>query len=344
MRLVKCNQLDLTVFQFDFDLTFAVFFLNAHRTVYARYGTRNSMESADRDVSLDGLAAAMKTVLQIHAEFPANRASLRGKQPKSVEKLVPEDFAALSQYKPQLDYEGQVTKSCIHCHQLRDAQRLSFRAAGNPIPTKLLFPYPAPQSIGLTIDPLTRATISAVEPNSLAANSGFKQGDEIEEINDQVIASIADLQWVLHYAADNDDLDFSATRDGNPVDIKLSLPKGWRASSNISWRPTTWDLRRMTTGGMVLESLSEKEKRELNLDPDQMALRVTHVGQYGKHAVAKRAGIKKHDIITSFDGQTKLFTESRLIQYAMNQKNSGDVVALTYRRNGRSRKVNIKLQ
>ena len=41
VRLVQANAMDLTLFQFDYDLTFAAFFLNADRTIYGRYGSRS---------------------------------------------------------------------------------------------------------------------------------------------------------------------------------------------------------------------------------------------------------------------------------------------------------------
>jgi hypothetical protein len=46
VRLVKITGVDLNVFDFDYDLTFAVFFLNAQGKVLGRYGGR---DAADRD-------------------------------------------------------------------------------------------------------------------------------------------------------------------------------------------------------------------------------------------------------------------------------------------------------
>ena len=33
-RLIQCNSLALDLFQFEYDLTFAAFFLNADKTIY----------------------------------------------------------------------------------------------------------------------------------------------------------------------------------------------------------------------------------------------------------------------------------------------------------------------
>ncbi|MFM7835330.1 MAG: thioredoxin family protein, partial [Planctomycetaceae bacterium] len=40
VRVVSTNVLDLSLFQFDTDQSFAVFMLNADRTIYGRFGTR----------------------------------------------------------------------------------------------------------------------------------------------------------------------------------------------------------------------------------------------------------------------------------------------------------------
>ncbi len=41
VRIVSTNGLDLSLFQFDTDQSFAVFMLNADRTIYGRFGTRS---------------------------------------------------------------------------------------------------------------------------------------------------------------------------------------------------------------------------------------------------------------------------------------------------------------
>ena len=73
--------LDLRTFQFDYDQTFAVLFLNADGTVYGRYGTRaaNGPKSTTH-ISIPSLGKAMERALALHRGYPANRAQLAGKQ------------------------------------------------------------------------------------------------------------------------------------------------------------------------------------------------------------------------------------------------------------------------
>ena len=73
-----------------------------------------------------------------------------------------------------------------------------------------------------------------------------------------------------------------------------------------------------------------------------MALRVEHVGEYGEHAVAKRAGFRKGDIVVSFDGQAGRMTESDLLAYAVQRKRPGDEVAVTVLRDGETEDAEVR--
>ena len=96
VRLVQANALDLALFQFDYDLTFAVFFLNADKTIYGRFGSRSDRKDAAKDISLDGFRKALTAALDLHKHYPANKASLAGKQPRSSRFKTPEDFPSLT--------------------------------------------------------------------------------------------------------------------------------------------------------------------------------------------------------------------------------------------------------
>ena len=46
VRIVQANGMDLSLFQFDLDLTFAVFLMNADKTIYGRFGSRSDQHDA----------------------------------------------------------------------------------------------------------------------------------------------------------------------------------------------------------------------------------------------------------------------------------------------------------
>ncbi|MCA9036757.1 MAG: PDZ domain-containing protein [Planctomycetaceae bacterium] len=346
VRQVSTNGLDLSVFQYDTDQSFAVFMLNADKTIYGRFGTRSHRTEWFGDVSLPGLAEALKGALALHADYPANKSSLTGKTGPAPLFASPEKFPSLKdRFTDSLNYKGDVVKSCIHCHQIGDAIRDHYRATGEPIPESVLFPYPHPKSIGLILNPEVKSEVKSVEPSSLAEAAGFQANDDIVSLNNQPILSIADVQWVLHSVPPEGGM-VSATvnRGGKPVNLTLSLPQHWRRMGDISWRVSSWGLRRMATGGMRLATVESTERSRLNLANGKMALKVTHVGQYGAHATAKKAGFRVDDVIIQVDQRDDLLTETDLMLYGCTEKKAGESVRVTILRNGQKKTLQLPMQ
>jgi hypothetical protein len=345
VRLVQANVLDLALFQFDYDLTFAVFFLNADKTIYGRFGSRSDRKDAVKDISMEGFHKALVAALDLHKHYPANKASLAGKQPRPTRFKTPEDFPSLAgKYKPTLDYEGKVVQSCMHCHQVRDAERRFFRDDRKPIPDAVLYPYPMPDAVGLSLDAKEKAKVTSVAAGSPAEKAGVKAGDEFVSLEGQPILSIADVQWVLHNAGEPAALRAQFRRGRKTITLALDLAAGWRRQTDIAWRTTTWDLRRMAAGGMVLRNTTSEERRAARLPEDTLALRVEHVGEYGDHAVAKKAGFKKDDILVNVDGQTGHLGESELFRFLLQHRMPGETVPVTVLRNGDRMNLELRMQ
>lgn len=343
VRIPQANTLDLSRFQFDFDQSFAIILMNPDGTIYGRYGTRSERPERD-DISLEGLRAALAEALSFHGNYAAVKASLAGKQARPTPYQTPLDYPSIAgRYKPTLDYAGSVARSCVHCHQIRDAERLVHRAAGKPFPVDLLYPYPDPSVLGLSMDPRRKATILRAAAGSAAESAGLRAGDEIVSLEGQPLLSIADLQWVLHNAPKAGTLEADVLRDGGHSTVTIPLREGWRRG-DISWRPTTWDPRRMAFGGMRLDDSSEDQRAELGAPKDGMALRVRHVGEYGDHAQAKKAGIEQGDVIVDCDGQGGRMSESDLLAYLLQKKRPGDEVELNVLRFGQKRTFRPTLQ
>lgn len=336
VRIVQGNGLDLSLFQFDTDLSFAAFFLNGDRTVYGRYGTRSDRKHAEKDIAMEGFRAALAGALELHKNYPKNKAELAGKQPLPVKFKTPEQYPSLSaKYSSSLNYAtGKVAASCIHCHQLGEAQRAIFRAEKQVMPDEVLHPYPMPDVIGLSLDPKTKAKISSVATGSAAEKAGFRAGDELLSLAGQPVLSIADVQWALHHAKSPATLDATVQRGGRKQKLSIELAPSWRQRSDIAWRATTWDLRRIGFGGLVLKDLTDEERQTARLAESVLGLRVDHVGQYGEHAVAKKSGFQKNDIITSFDGSTQRQTESDLLRHVLQQRKTGERIPVTVLRKG----------
>jgi hypothetical protein len=336
VRVVMTNGLDLSLFQFDYDQSFAAFLLNGDGVILGRFGTRSHRTSWSDDVSIEGLARALQGGLELQAQYPKNRAELAGKRGPAADVAAPELLPGLKgKYTPKLTYESKVVQSCIHCHQIGDAYRDQARLRKEPFPEDLLYPHPHPKAVGLIFDPKERATVLDLVEGSPAARAGFRRGDRIAKLHGQPLVSIADVQWVLHQTSPAGATLTAEVQRGNAVHkIDLTLLKGWRQRDDISWRSSAWGLRRMATGGMLLGPLPAADRARLGIAESSMALLANHVGQYGPHAAAQNAGFRKGDILVSFDGRTDLMRESDLIAHGLSTRRPGDKVNVTILRDG----------
>jgi serine protease Do len=342
VRVVQANRMDLTRFQFDFDQSFAVFLMNADLTIYGRFATRSEREESD-DISLKGLRKAMEAALRIHGDYNRVKPSLAGKQVRPGRYNTPRDFPSLAgKYQETLNYEGQVAKSCIHCHQIGEAIRNVYLAETKPVRNEVLFPYPDPAVLGLTMDPEECALVRKVRDDSAAKSAGVQDGDELLLLAGQPLLSTADIQWVLHNTPENAEIPVEVRRQGKQIPLKLLLSEGWRRG-DISWRATTWDLRRLALGGLRLDDLSNAERIEAKLSPNEMALRVRHAGEFGEHAIAKRGGVEKRDIIVAFDGLNGRMSESSLIAEIVGRRRPSYEVTVVVLRNGERKTLKYKL-
>jgi hypothetical protein len=347
VRVVSTNGLDLAQFQFDTDQSFAAFLLNADGTIYGRFGTRSHRTYWSDDVSVEGLSRALRGALELHAAYPKNRESLAGKRGPAPEVASPEKYPMLKdRYGPKLNYEGNVVQSCIHCHQIGDAHRSLLRSRKEPLPENVLFPYPHPKSQGLILDPKESATVVRTEKDTPAEKTGFQPGDRILTLAGQPLLSLADVQWVLQQTpAEGASLKAEVQRGENKLELTLTLPKGWRQRDDISWRVSSWGMRRALTGGMLLEDLPAADRKKANLPETVMALRVKHLGGgNGPHAAARNAGFLQGDVLVSFAGRTDLLRETDVFAHANRNHKIGDKVAVTVLREGKKVELMLPMQ
>ena len=346
VRVVHANGMDLSLFQFDYDQSMAAFFLNADQTIYGRFGTRSDQTESDADVSVEGFGAALEGALALHKGYPANKAMFAAKRGPAVAIKVPEELPNLKgKFASKLDYKAKnVVQSCIHCHQVGEGMRLVNRQPGKPMAEEVLYPYPHPKILGLILDPQEKARVSEVTAGSSAQKDGFQAGDEILSLAGQPLLSIGDIQWVLHNAGKTDKLSAEVLRGDKKITLPLTLAAGWREKGDISWRATSWDLRRMTTGGLLLDSLTDDERKSAKLEEKVLALRIKHAGEYGNHAAAKNAGFRKGDILVELDGSSAPLTESELMVAMMNGKRPGDKVPAVVLREGKRIELKLPIQ
>ena len=341
VRLINANTIDLARFQFDYDLSFSTLIFNGDGTLYGRYGSWTHQADPEARETI-GYRRALEAALVIHRGYPANRASLAGKQGGPIPFKTPVEIPGLAgKYGRELNWGGNVVQSCVHCHQVGEAYRASYRDQGKPVPIEQIYPMPAPETIGLTLAPDAAARVTAVAAGSMAASAGFCAGDEFVSFNRQPLISIADFAWVLHRAPEAGTLAAVVKRGGKAVPLTLALPAGWRSKSDISRRVGTWSMRAMALGGLTLVDLDDAARKERGLATETMALNVKGVGQYNKHGAAKKAGFLKDDLIVGIDGMKSRTSEGELIGKLLQTRQAGEFADVTVLRG--SERLTLKL-
>ena len=315
VRLTRIEHVDLNLFEFDYDITFMVFFLNAEKKVYGRYGGRDS-EGADARQSLKGLNYTMQSVLRMHEREDKDFAPKSGEKPKFISDIPgPRNFG----------------RDCTHCHQVREALNAELKKAGR-LNRDAVFRYPPPDNLGLVLDLDRGDTVRAVKEKSAASAAGIKEGDALQKLNGVRIHSYADAQYALDIAPKEGAIDIVWQRDDKLHKEKLALPEGWR-KTDVLWRASMRDL--LPSARLSGFELTADEKKALGLSATQLAFRQRE----SVSKQAKDAGIRAGDIILGvedkpFEGDLDKFKE-----YVQNNYLVGDKVTVNMIRDGQREKM-----
>jgi hypothetical protein len=320
LRLTRMRGADLDLFDFDYDLTWAGFFLDAGGRVYGRYGGRDA-DSPDSKLSLAGLCYAMDSALAAHRRAgPAARA-----EPPPPRRTVDQYPAA----------RRLPETACVHCHQVYEFRRHDLQARG-AWRLDELWVYPPPENVGLTLEVDRGDFVARVADGSPGARAGLLPGDRLVTVDGRPVASFADAQYALHKAGPAARLPVVWRRGGREMSAELDLPDGWR-KTDVSWR---WSLRTLDPSPCVHgDDLPAEEKRALGLGERRLAFR------HGPFvpAPAERAGIRQNDVIVGVDGKALEMTERQFAAYVRLNYKSGDRVVYNVLRGGRCLDVPLTL-
>jgi serine protease Do len=310
LRITNMRGVNLSVFDFDFDLTWAALFMSADEHIYGRFGGR-AADSADKYLTLGGLKHAMRAALAAHRAY---QASSNGEKPLS---RSVEQYPAAKRLKAD---------ACIHCHQVYDFRRQEKVAEGKWRQGDV-WVYPLPENVGLSLAPESGSKVQAVLHDSPAERTDLRKGDELRAVNGIPVASFADVQYALNQAPASGSIGVSWQRGDTMMTGQLQLADGWR-KTDISWRASMWGLSPAPFVHGV--DLTAEEKKKLSLSEKALAFRQ---GQFVPPP-AKMAGILAGDIIVGIDGKPLEMTMRQFNAYVRTNYAVGDQVKLNVIRNG----------
>ncbi len=287
-----------------------VFFLNADEKVYARYGGRDA-KSPDSRQSLAGLRYTMQSVLAMHAGAEKAFAPKSGDAP-----LFLRDTAF-----------SRRGGRCMHCHQVKEVLNAELEKKGK-WSRDLVWRYPLPENIGLTLEVDRGNVVKEVTGNSPAAAAGLQVGDVVRRLNGVPVHSFADAQYALDKAPRAGTIPISWRRGDDVREGQLALAEGWR-KTDLSWRPSMQRL--IPSARLFGDDLTPEEKKALGLSSRQLAFRQKDPVS----SQAQAAGVRPGDIILGINGQSPEMDILDFLRYVRRSYLVGDRVTVNLLRDGR---------
>lgn len=308
VRITNFKGIDLNRFRFDYDLTFVVLMMDADGRIYSRFGTNDAHHSPHL-MSVPGLKQSMKDVLAWH----------RSSRPKpALPVALPRtaaDFPAFRKLKMSQE-------ACYHCHYANNARFAQARYDG-VFRKEMVFQYPHPENLGITLETDANNVVRQVQPGSPAAKAGLRSGDVLRQAETTPVITGADLQFVLNDVPDPGKVKLVAARGGKELPaLVLDLPRGWRRS-DVSWRPSQEGAG--PSMGFWGQPLPAAEKAKLGIAADRLAIRANFMFP-GPVWARTRGDLRNGDVIIGLDGKeppemtTRQFHSHFRLSYDVGQK------------------------
>lgn len=320
LRFTQMRGVNIALFEYDYDMTWMSFFLDADGRVYSRYGSRNSV-SADSHNTAAGLRNTMREVLAVQRVESAKPRPTY--QPPTQR---PADIPA---------YNKMFGGSCGRCHMLNEAKWEQQRLDGTMKQGAFFF-YPLPENIGIKLDLTKGNRVKEIVKDSFADKAGLKANDTIRSANGTRVLTTADMQYALDKLEPNGKLIVEALRDDRPVRAVLELSGNWRAS-DVSWRKSVRVRAFQNNFTRYLAALSDAEKGQLGIERGHLAYRLTE-----SKGEAQDAGLLKNDIVLAFDGQRALAMRNPHY-YPLIEHKAGDTMDVTVLRDGKERTLTLRI-
>lgn len=301
LKIDNMRGLDLNLFDFDHDLTWAALMMAPDGKVLGRFGGRDA-DTPGKYHSLRGLRYSLE-----HAWDQFQRKDQTTPAPARPVKRA-EDYPAAR----RLD-----AKACIHCHNVNEFRREQRIQAG--IWSKdLEWVFPEPENLGLSLAIDQGNKVRELRPGGHAAKAGMQPGDVLRLIDGRPVASVADVQYALNLIPQMARVSLTWQRGSQKYAADIDLPAGWRRT-DISWR---WSLKSLAPGPQVHgEDLTAAERAKLDLTSSQLAFRQ---GAFVPKA-AQQAGVRIGDVIVGIDGKRLDMTVRQFEAYMRLNYKAGDI-------------------
>lgn len=268
----------MSLFDFDYDLSWQALLLTPDGAVLGRFGGREPDVPAKYH-SLAGLRHSLAAGLKAFSQRD------RLDKPLARKTDYAENYPA-SERRPET--------ACIHCHHVHEFRRDQLQREGRWNLDEVWI-YPQPENVGITLDPDQGDRVLRVHPKSPAAELGLAAKDLLRRVNGMPIASVMDVQYALHKAPRAGEVQLAWRRGSEEKKGVLKIAEGWK-KTDVSWR---WSLKSLSPNPSIIgDDLDLDARKALGLDAKQLAYR--HMNFLTP--VARHAGLQANDVIVGVDG------------------------------------------
>ncbi|MFT7617382.1 MAG: serine protease Do [Planctomycetota bacterium] len=331
--MIRMRDVDLSMFQFDYDLTWAGLMMEPDGTVLGRYGagSRDSMHYN----SLKGLRSALERALKLHGSLETNKAALALKNQKNITLDRPRKLPN-PKIRKIVEKDTQ-RKNCVHCHMVQEGLNRVIEQKPGYHPDQIQSLYPVPERFGVVLDVDHGLKVARVLPKTPAALAGLRSGDELLRIAGQPLISTADIIWALRSVGDPGVAEVELLRDGKKQSLAIKMPAKWKLS-DLSWRTSIHGLYPRLQ--LWLEPAPKNKRRRAKVADGNMALEV--LGVFGDEV--RKAGVKTGDVVVGIGTWHPDVGPKDFTQYTrLNFYQRGSKMPLTVVRGKRTLQLSIQL-
>jgi hypothetical protein len=309
------DDVDIGLFERDWNNAIYFFLLNADEKIYMRYGGRDSA-SPDTYNSVDSLEAALRQGLELHRQYLAGELKLperpKPRFPREIPLLVERTFA-----------RGQ----CVECHLIGDFQNIQRERDGTLDKLTHLYRSPDIKTLGLELDVPKGLVLR--ETRGAAAAAGIRAGDRIAAWNGMPVWTFGDMQYQYDRVDRRaKELRIGVDRGGQSVELTVALPERWWWT-DLRFRQSSVDPR----SDFDDRPLSGEEKRKLGLAPDGFASEVKYVAETAR--IRGVNDLRVGDVIVAVDGAERDELANTADLYIKLRRKAGDSVTLDVLRDGK---------
>lgn len=322
-RITRMDEIDVGLFDRDWNNTLYYFMMNADEQIYMRYGGRDA-RSPDSYLNLSSLERALEKGLELDRQYQKGELK-KADRPKP---LFPREI-------PLLVERTIARNACVECHLIGDYLNVHREQDGKLDKLTHMYRSPDIRTLGIELDVPKGLVVKEVR--DAAAAAGMTPGDRLAAINGTPVWTFGDLQY--HYDEVNrnaERIQMTVDRAGTLIDLSIALPERWWWT-DLTFRQ--WTIEPRVYFDSV--SLTDQEKRDQNLvERGGFASKVRRVDMFAE--MTKSHELRVGDIVFGVDGVQRDEVANTAELFIKLRKTAGETVTLDVIRDGKRLQMKLK--